>query len=270
VFEILERTVGKLCRKVARDVVEFGQDFSKQINREVVNEYLGPLKFKYGEKEKTNEIGLVNGLAWTAVGGDIMQIEGSLIKGKGSMKLTGKLGEVMQESAQAALTFIKSNASVYNITEETISDYDIHLHVPEGAIPKDGPSAGITMAVCIASIYSKIPVRCDIAMTGEITLRGKVLPIGGLKEKILAAHRGEIHTIIIPEENVKDLEKIPDDIRKKLTIHPVAKMEEVLFLALESPELFFTKDFNTKEISDRVSSHLVASDNDTTKPEVHN
>ncbi|MFW6365575.1 MAG: endopeptidase La, partial [Spirochaetota bacterium] len=266
----LERTVGKLCRKVARDVVEFGGEFSKTLDIDAVHEYLGPIRYKFGEKGKHDEIGLANGLAWTAVGGDVMQIEGSLTKGKGIMKLTGKLGEVMQESAQAALTFVKSNAGFFNIPEELLEEYDIHLHVPEGAIPKDGPSAGITMAVVIASVYCRIPVRCDIAMTGEITLRGKVLPIGGLKEKILAANRGDINTVIIPEDNVKDLEKIPEYIREKMTIHPVSKMEEVLFLSLEEPEKFFKKESSTREISERVSSQTVPKGGTETEPAVHN
>lgn len=244
----IERTIGKICRKVACEVVKHGNDYKKEITKEVLHKYLGPTKFKYGEKEIANEVGLANGLAWTAVGGDVMQIEASLIKGKGNLMLTGKLGEVMQESAKAAFTYVKANQGFFNITEEITKEYDLHLHVPEGAIPKDGPSAGITMAVVIASLLAKIPVRCDVAMTGEITLRGKVLPIGGLKEKVLAAHRAEIKHIIIPKKNEKDLEKIPDYVMKDLMIHPVSKMEEVLFLSLESPEKFITNEDKRKEL----------------------
>ncbi|HRX15190.1 MAG TPA: endopeptidase La [Spirochaetota bacterium] len=250
----LERTIGKICRKTAREVVEKGDGFEQIIDQEAVRRLLGPIVFKYGEKEKFNDIGLANGLAWTAVGGDVMQIEASLIPGKGQLMLTGKLGEVMQESAQAAYTYVKANSTFYSIEPKLISENDLHLHVPEGAIPKDGPSAGITMAVVIASLYSRIPVKCDVAMTGEITLRGKVLPIGGLKEKVLAAHRAGIKCIIIPEDNRKDLEKIPANILSELSIHPVSKMEEVLFLALETPQDFFIKEDFRKELFARMES----------------
>ncbi|MDA3900977.1 MAG: endopeptidase La [Spirochaetes bacterium] len=250
----LERTLGKLCRKTAREVVENGDGYDQLIDKEAIHRLLGPIVFKYGEKEKFNDIGLANGLAWTAVGGDVMQIEASLIPGKGVLMLTGKLGEVMQESAQAAFTYVKANSAFYSIDQKLLGEFDLHLHVPEGAIPKDGPSAGITMAVVIASLYSKIPVKCDVAMTGEITLRGKVLPIGGLKEKILAAHRAGIKCIIIPEDNRKDLEKIPDNILNDLSIHPVFKMEEVLFLALETPQDFFVKENFRKELFARMES----------------
>lgn len=238
----LERTIGKICRKVATEVVKKGSDYSVEISEKLLKDYLGPIKFKYGETEQSNEIGLANGLAWTAVGGDVMSIEASLIKGKGNLMLTGKLGDVMKESAQAAFTFVKSNIDRFKIDETLTKDYDVHLHVPEGAIPKDGPSAGITMATVLASLLSKIPVRHDVAMTGEITLRGKVLQIGGLKEKILAAHRAKIKNIIIPQDNTKDLEKIPENIINDISVHPVSKMEEVLFLALETPNKFFTND----------------------------
>lgn len=248
----LERTLGKICRKTACAVVEKGREYSVKIDKEVLHDFLGPIKFTYGESEKKSEIGVVNGLAWTSVGGDVMNIEASLIKGKGALILTGKLGEVMQESAQAAFTYVKSNQQYYNIDETLFRQYDLHLHVPEGAIPKDGPSAGITMAVVIASLFSKVPVRHDTAMTGEITLRGKVLPIGGLKEKVLAAHRAEIKHIILPKDNEKDLEKIPEYIRNEMHFHPVASMEEVMFLALESPEKFFKSADKAKELSGRL------------------
>jgi ATP-dependent Lon protease len=247
----LERVIAKVCRKVAREVVLNGLEFNKTINEQVLGLYLGPIKFKYGVKEVTNEIGLANGLAWTEVGGDILNIEAMLIKGKGKLTLTGKLGEVMQESAQAAFTYVKANQQFFKINDDAVRNRDIHLHVPEGAIPKDGPSAGITMAVVMASLLSGLPVRCDVAMTGEITLRGKVLPIGGLKEKVLAAHRAQIKHVIIPSENEKDLEKIPEYVRDRMIFHPVNTMEEVLFLALENPEKFFKDEKKTRILYDR-------------------
>ncbi len=247
----LERVIAKVCRKVAREVVINGLTYKKIIDEEALKKYLGPIKFKYGIKELKNEVALANGLAWTEVGGDILHIEASLIKGKGDLRLTGKLGEVMQESAQAAFTFVKANQQFFNIDEEVIKRFDLHLHVPEGAIPKDGPSAGITMGVVMASLYTGIPVRADVAMTGEITLRGKVLPIGGLKEKILAAHRADIKHVIIPKENEKDLEKIPEYVKNQMIFHAVSTMEEVLFLALESPDKFFKDSSKTKDLYER-------------------
>lgn len=235
----LERVIAKVCRKTAREVVENGKEFKKIITEEVIEKYLGPIRFKHGVREEKSEIGLANGLAWTEVGGEILNIEASLIKGKGDLKLTGKLGEVMQESAQAAFTYVRANQQFFNVDDAVFREYDLHLHVPEGAIPKDGPSAGITMAVVMSSLYSKLPVRKDVAMTGEITLRGKVLPIGGLKEKVLAAHRAQIKHVILPKDNAKDLDKIPEYVRNEMVFHPVSTMEEVFFLALESPEKFF-------------------------------
>ncbi|MBN1496815.1 MAG: endopeptidase La [Spirochaetes bacterium] len=247
----LERVIAKVCRKVAREVVLNGSGYRRVIDESILHQYLGPIKFKYGIKELSNEVGLANGLAWTEVGGDILHMEASVIKGKGKLTLTGKLGEVMQESAQAAFTYIKANQQFFRLNEEFLKNRDIHLHVPEGAIPKDGPSAGITMAVVMGSLLSGIPVRCDVAMTGEITLRGKVLPIGGLKEKVLAAHRAEIKHVILPAENEKDLEKIPDYVKERMIFHPVSTMEEVLFLALESPEKFFRDENKTRILYDR-------------------
>lgn len=247
----LERVIAKVCRKIAREVVLNGKNYRRVIDEEVLRQYLGPIKYKYGIKEQKNEVGLANGLAWTEVGGDILNIEASLIKGKGKLTLTGKLGEVMQESAHAAFTYIKANQQFFHLNEEYLRNRDIHLHVPEGAIPKDGPSAGITMAVVIGSVLSGIAIRCDVAMTGEITLRGKVLPIGGLKEKILAAHRADITHVIIPADNEKDLEKIPDYVREKMVFHPVSTMEEVLFLSLEHPERFFKDKNKTRFLYDR-------------------
>ncbi len=252
----LERVIAKVCRKVGREVVLKGKGYSRTIDEVTLHEFLGPTKFKYGVKEKKEEVGLANGLAWTEVGGDILNIEALLTKGKGVLTLTGKLGEVMQESAQAAFTYVKANQQFFNIEEELVKVNDVHLHVPEGAIPKDGPSAGITMGVVIASLFSNIPVRCDVAMTGEITLRGKVLPIGGLKEKVLAAHRAQITHVIIPEENRKDLEKIPEYVRERMTFHPVTTMEEVLFLSLTHPERFFKDHDKTMSLYNRLKGTL--------------
>jgi ATP-dependent Lon protease len=253
----LERVIAKVCRKTAREVVKEGKDFKKVVDEKVLHEYLGPIKFKYGIKEEKSEVGLANGLAWTEVGGDVLPIEALMIKGKGDLTLTGKLGEVMQESAHAAYTYVRANQQFFNIKEDLTRKNDIHLHVPEGAIPKDGPSAGITMAVVLASLFSGIPVRRDVAMTGEITLRGKVLQIGGLKEKVLAAHRAHMKQIIIPKDNEKDIEKIPEHVRKELTFHPVATMEEVLFLALEHPEQFFKDPEKTKILNDKFGGTIV-------------
>jgi ATP-dependent Lon protease len=263
----LERVIAKVCRKVAREVVRHGKAYRRVIEEPILHEYLGPKKFRYGIKENKSEVGLANGLAWTEVGGDILQIEASLIKGKGALMLTGQLGEVMQESAHAASTYVKANQQFFSIAEEMIRKFDVHLHVPEGAIPKDGPSAGITMAVVMASLYSNIPVRCDVAMTGEITLRGKVLQIGGLKEKILAAHRADIKHLIIPKENEKDLEKIPEYVRKQMVFHPVSTMEEVLFLALESPDKFFKDPEKTKMLYDKCKGSMEISEEQVKEPE---
>ncbi len=247
----IERVIAKVCRKAAREVVQNDKNFKKIITPEVLHEYLGPIRFKYGVREQNHEVGLAKGLAWTSIGGEVLNIEALLVKGKGKITLTGKLGEVMQESGQAALTYIKANTQFFNLNEDFISNYDIHLHVPEGGIPKDGPSAGITMAVVIASVYSNIQVRCDVAMTGEITLRGKVLPIGGLKEKILAAHRADIKHVILPKENEKDIEKLPEYIKKEMVYHPVSTMEEVLFLSLANPEKFFRDQEKTRVLYDK-------------------
>ena len=255
----LERVIAKVCRKVAKEVVKEGRELKKVIDEKVLHEYLGPIRFKYGIKEERSEVGLANGLAWTEVGGDVLPIEALMIKGKGDLTLTGKLGEVMQESAHAAYTYVRANQQFFNIKEDITRKNDVHLHVPEGAIPKDGPSAGITMAVVLASLFSGIPVRRDVAMTGEITLRGKVLQIGGLKEKVLAAHRAHMQHIIIPKDNQKDIEKIPEAVRNELSFHPVATMEEVLFLALEHPEQFFKDQEKTKFLNDKFGGIFVDS-----------
>lgn len=223
----LERQIAAICRKVAREVVE-DKDFYANITINSVVKMLGPEKYRYGSAEKENQIGVATGLAWTEMGGDILAIEVALLKGKGTLTLTGKLGDVMKESAQAALTYVRSRAEELGISDEIRDNYDVHLHVPEGAIPKDGPSAGITIATALASAMSGKPVRNDVAMTGEITLRGRVLPIGGVKEKVLAAHRAGINTVILPVENKKDLDEIPSNVKRKMRFVLVEHMDEVL------------------------------------------
>ncbi len=231
----LEREIGNVCRKVARKVVKQGLEYSTTITAENVSEFLGVPKFRDMLAHEKSEVGLVTGLAWTEVGGSILSTEVTIVDGKGKLTLTGKLGDVMQESAQAAMSYIRSRAHRLGLPRDFYRNIDIHIHVPEGAIPKDGPSAGITMATAIASALSKIPVRRDIAMTGEITLRGKVLPIGGLKEKLLAAHRAGIFEAILPKDNEKDLSEVPENLRNAMKLHFADTMDEVLSIALEGP-----------------------------------
>ena len=223
----LERQIASICRKVARQVVE-DKNTSVNISGNNITKYLGAERYRYGVAEKESQVGVATGLAWTESGGDILSIEVALLKGKGNLTLTGKLGDVMKESAQAALTYVRSRADELNISEEIQEKHDVHLHVPEGAIPKDGPSAGITIATSLASAMSGRPVRNDVAMTGEITLRGRVLPIGGLKEKVLAAHRAGINTVIMPIDNKKDLADIPANVKKKMRFVMVEHMDQVL------------------------------------------
>jgi ATP-dependent Lon protease len=231
----LEREIGNLCRKVARKVVKLGAKHKEELTATNISEYLGVARFRDSEVHEKSEIGLVTGLAWTEVGGSILTTEVQVLDGKGKLTITGQLGDVMQESAQAALSYIRGKAQALGLTREFYRNVDLHLHVPEGAIPKDGPSAGITMATALASALAKIPVRRDIAMTGEITLRGKVLAIGGLKEKLLAALRAGIFEIILPRANEKDIAELPDNIKKAMKLHFVDQMDEVLTLALETP-----------------------------------
>jgi ATP-dependent Lon protease len=231
----LNRELASISRKVARKVVTEGKDVSVEVTPTNLNDYLGIQKYRDFFKEKKNEVGLTTGLAWTEVGGEVLSTEAMLMEGKGRLTLTGKLGDVMQESAQAAMSYIRSRSHVFGLPKDFYRHVDIHMHVPEGAIPKDGPSAGITICTSIVSALTHIPVRCDIAMTGEITLRGKVLPIGGVKEKLLAAHRLGLHTIILPKDNEKDLADIPLEIRSQMSIHFVDNMDEVLQIALEHP-----------------------------------
>jgi ATP-dependent Lon protease len=230
----LEREIANICRKVARKVVKDGKSLTVVVKPEDLAEYLGVIKFRDTKAEERNEIGLATGLAWTEVGGQILNIEVTLMQGRGKLLLTGKLGDVMQESAQAAMSYVRSRASQLGLRADFYRHLDIHVHIPEGAIPKDGPSAGITLATAVASALTKIAVRREVAMTGEITLRGKVLPIGGVKEKLLAAHRAGSRTVILPRDNEKDLADIPATIQQELNIRFVESMDEVLDLALES------------------------------------
>src|SRR5262249_21551399 len=248
----LEREIGSICRKVARQLVQYSekqpenrpenqpenqeageQPFHFVVDGSTAKKLLGPTKFRPQLAAERSEVGLASGLAVTEVGGDVLQIEATLVDGTGKLTLTGKLGDVMQESAQAAITYIRSRAVELGIPQDFHKNYDLHVHVPEGAIPKDGPSAGITMATAMASALTRIPVHKEVAMTGEITLRGKVLPIGGLKEKLLAAHRAGLTTVVIPKDNEKDLIEVPADVREAMQLNLVETMDEVLQLALE-------------------------------------
>lgn len=230
----LERDIARICRKVVKEILSVKKNKRMTITANNIEKYLGAKKFRYGLAEKFNQVGQVTGLAWTSVGGELLTIEASMMPGKGKATYTGQLGEVMQESIHAAMTVVRSRAKKLGLPDDFYDKNDFHIHVPEGATPKDGPSAGIGMCTVLVSVVTSIPVKADVAMTGEITLRGQVLPIGGLKEKLLAAHRGGIKHVIIPEENVKDLEEIPDNILRKITIHPVKTIEEVLGIALQS------------------------------------
>ncbi|MDY0088110.1 MAG: endopeptidase La [Coriobacteriia bacterium] len=227
----LERTVAMVCRQVARKVVE-GKKGKTRVTGRTVHKYLGPPKFSFGLAEEHDEVGAATGLVWTEVGGDVITIEATVMPGKGGLTLTGHLGDVMRESAQAAVSYIRTRTAELGIQPDFAEKFDMHIHVPAAAIPKDGPSAGITMATALASVLTECPVRRDIAMTGEITLRGRVLPIGGLKEKLLAAHRAGLSTVLIPKENVRDLELMPAHVREELEIIPVSTMDEVLANAL--------------------------------------
>jgi ATP-dependent Lon protease len=255
----LEREVGNVCRKIARTVVNAQADKAAKkketpfvkvtVTPEKVNQLLGPQKFRETQSDKKNEVGATVGLAWTEVGGSILTTEAAIMEGRGKLTLTGKLGDVMQESAQAALSYVRSRAHRLGLTRDFYRTLDLHVHVPEGAIPKDGPSAGITIATAIASALSKIPVRRDLAMTGEITLRGKVLPIGGLKEKLLAAHRAGLFEVILPRDNEKDLAEVPENLRSAMKMHFVDTMDQVLQIALESPLPAISEDVTAQPIA---------------------
>ena len=239
----LEREIASICRKVAVDVVKGDHTARVQVNSKNLTKYLGPQKFRYGKAETEAKVGVATGLAWTDLGGELLNTEVTVMPGKGKLIITGRLGDVMQESAQAALSYVRSRAEELGLDRDFYQRVDIHIHVPEGAIPKDGPSAGITMATCLASALTRIPVRADLAMTGEVTLRGRILPIGGLKEKVLAAHRGGIKTVLIPAENEKDIRDIPAAILKSINIETVEHMDQVLRSALipPDPEAFLQK-----------------------------
>ncbi|WP_275100257.1 endopeptidase La [Sedimenticola hydrogenitrophicus] len=228
----LEREISKICRKVVKDILLTKSGKKMVVTPASLEKYLGVKRFRYGEVEDYDQVGQVTGLAWTEVGGELLKIETALVPGKGRLTHTGQLGDVMQESIQAAMTVVRSRAAALGIESDFYQKLDVHVHVPEGATPKDGPSAGIGMCTCLVSALTQIPVRADVAMTGEITLRGEVLPIGGLKEKLLAAHRGGIKTVIIPEENERDLVEIPKNIKQHLDIRPVRWIEQALEIAL--------------------------------------
>jgi len=245
----LERSISAICRKVAREVVK---DRGKHIRltKQNLQKYLGIPRYRYGAAEKEDEIGVATGLAWTEAGGDLLSIEVTLMKGKGKMTLTGQLGEVMQESAKAAISYIRSRAQSLGLDENFYEEIDIHIHVPEGAIPKDGPSAGIAIATALASALTKKPIRKDVTMTGEITLRGRVLPIGGVKEKMLAAHRAGIRNILLPAENRRDLSDLPQNVRRKVEVKFVEHMDEVLNMALSEPPLQAGEERTRKKIKE--------------------
>lgn len=244
----LEREISKICRKAVKNILLDSSVKQVTVNQDNLKDYLGVQRFDYGKADKQNQIGQVTGLAWTSVGGDLLTIETTSVVGKGKTTFTGSLGDVMLESIKTAMTVVRSRAEKLRINDDFHEKRDIHVHVPEGATPKDGPSAGIAMCTALVSTLTGNPVKCDVAMTGEITLRGEVLPIGGLKEKLLAAHRGGIKTVVIPKDNERDLEEIPDNVKQDLSIHPVQWIDEVLVLALEqNPEGFEPVSTNSKK-----------------------
>jgi ATP-dependent Lon protease len=236
----MEREISKICRKAVKNILLDSNLKQVVVNIDNLKDYLGVRRFDYGKADEHNRIGQVTGLAWTEVGGDLLTIETEAMPGKGKLTQTGSLGDVMQESVQAAMTVVRTRAANLGINEDFYEKRDIHVHVPEGATPKDGPSAGIAMCTALVSSLTGNPVRADVAMTGEITLRGEVLPIGGLKEKLLAAHRGGIKTVLIPKENERDLEEIPDNVIADLVVKPVQWIDEVLSVALENDPSGFT------------------------------
>jgi ATP-dependent Lon protease len=240
----LEREIAKVCRKTVKAFAMGDLTAGTVISPDMLSDLLGVRKHNFGIAEESNQVGQVTGLAWTSVGGELLTIEAVSVPGKGRQVQTGSLGDVMQESIQAATTVVRSRAQKLGITANFHENHDVHIHVPEGATPKDGPSAGVAMCTALVSVLTNIAVRSDVAMTGEITLRGEVLPIGGLKEKLLAARRGGIKTVIIPKENERDLKEVPSNIKEHLDIRPVKWIDEVLALALESmPEPLSDEEF---------------------------
>ncbi len=240
----LKREISAICSKVAREYVKNKDKSGFSITTKSIRKYLGPPRFRHGQIEERDQIGFATGLAWTQVGGELLGVETAIAPGKGKLSITGKLGDVMKESAEAAVTYVRSRSRNLMIDDAFYEKFDMHIHIPEGAIPKDGPSAGITMCTAIVSTLTKRPVHRDVAMTGEITLRGNVLPIGGLKEKILAAHRGGIKKVLVPKPNIKDLDDIPNSILKQLEVVAVEHMDEVLSHALVTgkDDALFVKD----------------------------
>lgn len=260
----LDREIAKICRKVVTEHVKASTEETKVVDESLLEHYLGVRKTDFGRAEEENQVGQVTGLAWTQVGGELLRIEASVVKGKGRMVKTGSLGDVMQESIYAAMTVVRSRAQVLGVTPDCNERHDLHIHVPEGATPKDGPSAGIAMCTALVSVYCNIPVRAEVAMTGEITLRGEVLKIGGLKEKLLAAHRGGLKTVIIPKDNEADLREIPDNIKQDLEIKPVKWIDEVLEVALQyMPKPYTDEEYRALEVEayerpkeeSRISTH---------------
>ena len=229
----LDRTIATVCRKSARQLVTGTKPPIKVTGKEV-RDILGPERYLVDVAEEKDEVGVVTGMAWTPTGGDILFVEASVVPGSGNMRITGRLGEVMRESAQAAMTYVRSRAKALHLPDNFYRKLDVHIHVPEGAVPKDGPSAGVTITTALASAYTKRPARKEIAMTGEITLRGKVLSIGGVRDKVLAAHRAGIKTIILPEENKRDLENVPEDVKEELKFEFVENLDQVLDIALKN------------------------------------
>jgi ATP-dependent Lon protease len=230
----MERELASICRKVAKALVEDGNlDKTVSVSKSMIGTYLGIPKVRHDQREEVAQVGVATGLAWTQVGGELLFVEVALMPGSGKIEITGKLGDVMQESAKAAISYIRSRSEIFGLRRDFYKEVDIHIHVPEGATPKDGPSAGITLATCLASALLDIPVRNDVAMTGEITLRGRVLPIGGVREKLLAAHRGLITRVLVPKENERDLKEVPKSILKDLEVILVESMDDVLCQALK-------------------------------------
>jgi ATP-dependent Lon protease len=242
----LEREVASVFRKIAKDVLKKGPERAEKgytVTEKLVQKFLGPPRFRHGTAEAEDQVGQTTGLAWTELGGELLTVEATVMPGKGKLTITGKLGDVMQESAQAAMSYVRSRAEALGLEKRFLETVDIHVHVPEGAIPKDGPSAGITMATTLVSALCRIPVRKDVAMTGEITLRGRVLPIGGLKEKVLAAHRAGVRKVLIPKENEKDIRDVPRRVRQRMELVLVEGADDVLrhALRLEQPEEFLRR-----------------------------
>jgi len=267
----LEREVASVCRKVAVEVVKTDRNAHVKVSSSSLAKFLGVPKFRYGIAETIPQVGVATGLAWTELGGEILSIEVTIVPGRGKVTITGQLGDVMQESAQAALSYVRSRATALGLSS-AFHKIDIHIHIPEGAIPKDGPSAGITLATALVSALRRIPVRNEIAMTGEITLRGRVLPIGGLKEKVLAAHRAGLKTILIPKENGKDIDEIPQQVLKNVTIIQVEHMDDVLrqALVLADPDTFFKPqtDETDPAVTADLDEKLPLVDDDDAEPTV--